>query len=246
MSVPHAVLNLVTERIVPFFQPDLILTQSYESDRILKKSGMNTIFFPNGVDVNKFVPPSMEYKQQVRTRYGIDKSTFIILHVGHLTKERNLKSLIPLQKINNVQVLIVASISAGCNDRDLQKTLIDAGCLIWHKYFENIYEVYAMADGYIFPTTDKKGCVEFPLSILEAMSCNLPVVSTEFSDVLNKTFIKTEGLMIVQREEEIVPVIQQMVENEGTVKTRDAVLPYSWENLACKLESIYLGVLAHE
>ena len=43
-----------------------------------------------------------------------------------------------------------------------------------------VEEFYQLADCYVFPVIDHEGCVEIPLSVLEAMACGIPVVSRPF------------------------------------------------------------------
>jgi len=48
------------------------------------------------------------------------------------------------------------------------------------RYIKKIEEIYQLSDCYIFPITFEGGGISILLSVLEAMACNLPVVTTKF------------------------------------------------------------------
>ena len=241
------VLSLVNPRLPPLawklvtlIKPDLILNQSYESESLCNNLGIKTRFLPNGVDITKFVPVSNEDKLALREKYRIDKSKFVILHVGHLTKDRGLLPMCQLNDSEN-QALIIGS-SYFRTNRDVVDILSKSGCLVWQTYFENIWEIYQLADCYVFLTPQNRAILQ-PLSILEAMSCNLPVVSLRL-DGMSRIYPsgEVEGLFYLDRISEFSSAIEK-TKNCASVKTRQAVLPYSWENIAAMVEDIYSQVL---
>ena len=235
ISAIHPMLPSFFKPLVRIFRPDLILVQSQGAREMFRDLGCKTEFLPNGVDVKRFAPVSDITKMSLRTKFGIDPKKFIILHVGHLTRVRNLEILNRMQKDRN-QVIIVVS---GClkKDRNLYNSLKQKGCLIWDRYFENIEEIYAVADCYVFPV--KKGdSIQMPLSVMEAMACNLPVITTKFEG-LTETFEDGDGLFFAEREEDFLRSLEIVKEGRNVVKTREKILPYSWVNIVDKLEQVY-------
>ena len=113
--------------------------------------------------------------------------------------------------------------------------------MIWKKYVENIEEIYALADCYVFPTTNSIGSIELPLSVLEAMSCNIPVVATRFG-ALPRVFQEDDGLIFADKEEDFFQGLER-IRNGTEVRNREKVLPYSWRNTALRLEKIYEELL---
>ena len=63
-----------------------------------------------------------------------------------------------------------------------------------------------MSDCYVFPTVHKKACIETPLSVLEAMACNLPIVSTRFG-ALPTIFNEGSGLFFTENVEHIPQIL---------------------------------------
>lgn len=244
ISAMHPCFTILSKRFIPFFKPDLILTQSKETEEMFKKRGCKTEFLPCGVDVKKFTPVTIRAKEELREKYGIDKEKFIILHIGSMKEGRNVQLLEKLQNENN-QVVIVAATSTGI-EKNLTKQLKKSGCLVWTRHFRDIEEVYALSDCYIFPVPPENriNSIEMPLSVLEAMSCNLPVITTKFG-ALPKVFKENAGLFFIENENVIFTALEG-IKNGVMVKIREKVIPYSWENIGKKLEEIYIKLMDSE
>lgn len=238
VSAPNPYLTF--KKIIRFLKPNLILVQSYESEQMFKNLNIPTEFLPNGVDIKKFTPKSDEIKETLRLKYNIDVDSFVILHVGPIIKSRNIHFLKNLQNKHN-QVIITGRFPF---EKGLYQSLLKKGCLVWIDHFENIEEIYALSDCYIFPTppTNKSASIELPLSIMEAMSCNLPVITTKFG-ALPRIFEYGDGLFFVEKEEDYFKALNKIKKDSIKVKTREKVLPYSWKNITKRLEEIYEELL---
>ena len=236
ISAPHPD-NFPKGRWISLFRPDIVLVQSCQSEKMFQSMGYRTKFLPNGVDVEKFVLVSEDVKERLREKYNIDKDNFIILHVGSIKSGRNLHVLKRMQKVDDNQVLVIGSTSTGI-EKETYQNLKENGCVVWTNYFKNIEEIYALSDCYVFPTTDKFSCIETPMSILEAMACNLPVVSTKFG-ALPRIFEEGDGLMFVEKEEDFFEAIEKIKNSDREIKTREKVLPFSWYRVVKMLEVIY-------
>lgn len=241
MSAMHPSFSFLFKRLIPLFKPELVLAQSFESEGMFKKMGCDTEFLPCGVDTKKFTPNTARTKEELREKYGIDKEKFAVLHIGSIKKGRNIQLMEKLQKENN-QVVIVGAISTG-PDKDLAHRLEETGCLVWTKHFKNIEEIYLLSDCYIFPTPpmNKMNSIEMPLSVLEAMSCNLPVIATKFG-ALPRVFEEGNGLFFVENEKDIFTALEE-TKNRSKINTREKVMPYAWDNVGKKLERIYETLL---
>lgn len=176
--------------------PELVLALSSRSAAILKSVGAKVERIPLGVDLEKFRPVSQETRANLRQKYGLP-DTKILLHVGHLTRRRNLETFLNLASPSTHLVLV--SSTSTRHEVDLLKsspnlTLIDT-------YIPSIEEIYQASDIYIFPTFEVKGAIEIPLSILEAMATNLVVMSTPFGGIPD-LFGKVRGLKICREPQE--------------------------------------------
>ena len=245
-TVTFAILpdfSFLSKQFIPVFKPDLVLIQSFETEEFFKKLGCKTEFLPCGADVKKFIPVTTKAKEELRERYGIDKEKFVILHVGHISEGRNVQSLKKLQNENNQVVIIGSTTSTGINQLICEQ-LKKSGCFVWTRYFEDIEEIYALSDCYIFTTlpVNKLNSIEMPLSVLEAMSCNLPVITTKFG-ALQRVFKEGNGLFFADEEKDFIIALESIKNSDTDVKTRDKVMPYSWENIGKELEEIYLDLM---
>jgi glycosyltransferase involved in cell wall biosynthesis len=74
------------------------------------------------------------------------------------------------------------------------------------------------------------------------MASGLPVVSTRFGG-LPRIFSEADGFCYAEVEQ--FPDRLKALKSQGAkVKTRELVFPYSWENIAQNLMSVYEGLLS--
>lgn len=136
--------------------------------------------FTPGVDLGKFTPSSPSEKLHLRSRFDISLDSYVILHVGHLKKSRNLGLILDAMKLFPCEFLVLASSTfQDETDPSLVQELESSGVRILTGSF-NIEEIYKIADCYVFPVVERTGATEMPLSVLEAMAANLAVVTTPY------------------------------------------------------------------
>jgi glycosyltransferase involved in cell wall biosynthesis len=184
---------------------------------------------PPAVDAETFAPVSAPARAALRTKHGIAADAYIILHVGHILPNRNVSILAALQAQTDAQVVVVGSTAFGA-DGALVESLRDAGVIVFDDYLERVEEMYQMADCYVFPVQSAIGSIEVPLSVLEALACNLPVVSAPFGE-LPRLFPEGDGVHYFRTEGELVAAVQRTRES-GPAGTRLRIAPYTWEAAA--------------
>jgi glycosyltransferase involved in cell wall biosynthesis len=223
-------------------RPDLVIVQSREDEIMFRKMGCGTGYLPNGVDVDRFKPANSERRAQLREKYGLPADRKIILHVGHLKEDRNIQVL---EKIGDPSVLrlVVGSRYMGIED-DLHARLVKNGFRVILGYVERIEELYALSDIYVFPVK-KNRTIAMPLSVLEAMACNLPVVSMKFPGLAS--FLEEgAGLSFAEDEDELVRKLSMWLAASGRElkpETRDQVKDLSWEKISLALNGMYVKML---
>jgi glycosyltransferase involved in cell wall biosynthesis len=185
------------------------------------------------------VPVLEQPKRRLRDKYGIDHGKFVILHVGSVKKRRNVRLMSQIQTEDN-QTILVGSLSTGV-EQDTLDELKSHNCWVWLQYYEHIEELYALADCYVFPTQNGVGSIEMPLSVLEAMACNLPIISTRFG-ALPRAFKAGEGMFYADTAEEFREGLDA-IRSGVVVRTREKVLPYAWQNIVARLEETYSALL---
>jgi glycosyltransferase involved in cell wall biosynthesis len=176
-------MGRLQSRSLALLKPDLILTPSPRVQREIREKGIPVEFLPLPTDLGKFFPPGhSRRREELRSKYQIPGDRFVILHVGHINGERNLKALIPLQG-GDRQVVIVSSSSTSTvsyKDEGLKRLLMTQGIIIVDDFVERIEELYQLSDLYAFPVVHDIGCIALPLSILEARASGLTVLTSDF------------------------------------------------------------------
>lgn len=219
--------------LMRFFRPDFVFAQSKEWYNRFKKIGVATHMLPNGVDLEKFIPcTDKRIIANIRKELGINDKDKMALHIGPINHNRNHELLIRLRKETSWQVVVIGSTSEQCLPH-IVTALEQAGVKIYVKYFPNINQIYAAADTYVFPVMDKSGSIEFPLTVLEAMACDRPVVTYPFRG-LPDFLSSSESLKYFYSFDELVSVLDQVSDKEGN---RTVAQNYSWSSVAAILRT---------
>ena len=132
---------------------------------------------PIGIAPERLTPSGAQLWPDLRAR-GVP----IALHVGHLRTTRGLDRLVEIKARlgNQIEVVVVASPTFP-PEPGVMQALQTAGVHIDRGFVSAIADVYHSADLYLFPPPPQsEGAIELPLSVLEAVACGLPVVSTAF------------------------------------------------------------------
>jgi glycosyltransferase involved in cell wall biosynthesis len=200
-----------------------------------------SIIMPNGVDTEKFVPVSPLEKKTLRKKYGLDPDKFTVLHIGHVLKRRGLDQLANLTK--GSQTVFVAS-SYLRKDVAILNSLRRKGCIVFEGYFPNVEEFYQLCDCYVFPVPQATGSVLCPLSVMEAMACNLPVVASDVSGI-GTFFQEGEGLIFATESEDFCHAVEDVKAGKVHSATREKVQRYTWQDIAQTIANVYLESLSN-
>lgn len=131
-----------------------------------------------GIDRQRYVPGGDV--SALRNKYGIPADRPVLLHVGHIRESRNIRWLLEIQQaVPDIQVLLVGSTATQQDDAFCQR-LVHAGVIVLRDFIPDIQEIYQLANWYCFPVVKDDGAMETPLSILESMAVDLPVITTRF------------------------------------------------------------------
>lgn len=175
-----------------YLKPHIGFTSSPELINKWDSISISGKILPPFTDLNQFKQTNKEEKMRLREKYNIPLDKFVISHIGHINWGRNLESLINLQ-LNENQIIVVGSSSTpddAPKEENLKEKLLKAKIMIIDSYIKNIEEIYQLSDLYIFPVTFQEGSINFPLSILEARACGIPVLTTDFGSV--KHYLKND------------------------------------------------------
>ena len=133
------------------------------------------------------------------------------------------------------EIFVVTSTTTHAKrDKGLRQELEDNGIRVWSDFFPNIERIYQAADCYLFPVLDPGACISCPLSILEAMATNLPVVTYPFGE-LPTQFSESAGLYFAQDPQDFIRKSAQAIADRFQVDTRRMVSKFSWSSTSQEL-----------
>lgn len=137
----------------------------------------------NGIDLDRFVPPSSAERSEARRRFGLGDDDVAVGVVGRLVWEKGLREVIAMAtrlrgERPNVRVLVAGPVDAeksdGLTAEDLARVEEQSGIRFVGEQ-RPIEEFYAALDVYVLASY-REG---FPRSAMEAAACGLPLVVTD-------------------------------------------------------------------
>jgi glycosyltransferase involved in cell wall biosynthesis len=234
----HPWFPLRTGVAIGAFRPDLVLATSRRTAAMFATRRGRVEILPFGVDTSRFVPVDAARKAAWRREFGLPADRYLILHVGHIVRRRGIEALVRLQA-GDRQVLVVGSVNTPA-DRRLRRRLEERGVIVWTKYIPEIEKIYALSDCYAFPTRDPLAAIEIPLSVLEAISCNLPVLATPFGGLPDQ--FPADAWVLFENRPERWPERIAELRKSGQTQNRSKAIPLDWEKVIAQLEQKYLGL----
>ncbi|HEY5132323.1 MAG TPA: glycosyltransferase [Candidatus Krumholzibacteriaceae bacterium] len=206
-----------------FVRPDLVLSPVKAFRERLERLGIETGFIMPGYDDRLFRPVSPEVRSRLKSKYNLPPGRFILLHVGHVKESRNLEVLL---RYHDWGPDIQPVVKAGAIDPAWAHRLRMAGIIVIDEYLHDVHELYQASDAYLFPVNSPVGAIEFPLSVIEACACNLPVITTRFGG-LPETIREGNGFHYYDRISEIAGRLATI--RQSRTETAAKVKDLSWE-----------------
>ncbi len=221
--------------------PQLVVAMSDNVVRQLAQLGAETEFLPAGVDLDRFRLPTPEAREKQRAELGVTPGQRFVLHVGHLNRRRmDAEEVARIAQLGGYRVVVVGSTSTP-QDPDLVRDLQAAGCEVVSEFLPDIEQLYGAADVYLFPTRDQRSSIGVPLSVLEALACGLPVVSTRFEG-LPRLFPATPYVRFVSSPEQMTRALAE-APPAGATRARELVEDLDWKLVSARVER-YLEAIA--
>lgn len=167
-----------------------IIIQNIDMKEEFYSSSTKITLIPRGVDIKDF---SLRSKNKILlNKYFISSDDKIILTVANLVPVKGIEVLIEAfeqlyHEQTNIHLFIV-----GDNDNDYGRKLgnkVNNSKLQKQIYFtgkkQNVIDYYSIADIFVLPTLNegrREGC---PVALLEAMACELPILASNISGVMD-------------------------------------------------------------
>ena len=157
---------------------------------------------PNGVDTERFVPVKPVEKTSIRKMLGLPQEAVVAIYTGRLVSYKGLPLLLKVWiKIvrKHENVLLILAGTGGLDIHNCEDELVEfvkVNALENHVLFtgavKNVPEYLQASDLFVFPTENDA----FPSSIVEAMACGLPVVTTPVGAIKSIVTDRKNGLLI--------------------------------------------------
>jgi len=234
---------------------DLFIVLNEESERRLQEIGLGSIPImrvPNGVDVEKFTPVSQDRKRLLRDRLQLVPDGRFVVFTGRLIPRKGVDVLLRawrelVQTIPQARLIIVGD---GEEAPALQQLASELG--IEHRvhfagYQDNVVEYLQMADVFVFPSFAEG----LSNSLLEAMACGLPIVTTDVEGNKEAIVDGENGLLVpavdpTELSSALSKVItcRSLADRLGSEARRTVVSKYSLEQVAERYIRVYQQLVA--
>jgi glycosyltransferase involved in cell wall biosynthesis len=160
---------------------------------------------PNSVDTVKFCPVSTSQKHSLREKLNVPKKNVIITYSGRLVSYKGLPLLVGvakriLREFNDVGFVLVGSCGIDIHNceaelKDYVKTYGLEDSIYFPGQVDNVHEYLQASDVFVSPTEKDA----FPLALIEAMACGLPVISTPVGGIQEIITDRQNGLLVEPR-----------------------------------------------
>jgi len=243
-----AINPLLSQRwdlFLPFLAPHLILAVTQDFHQRMSKYGIPCLRVYPGVDQKKFRPVDQATARNLRQSLGLPIDKQIVIHVGHVKENRGVRVLGDLQQIfsEQIQFVVVGSTSYQ-PEVSIVEALRQKGVRVVLEFISRIEEFYQAADIYIFPTLRRDAAIDIPLSVLEAMAVNLPIITTRYGG-LPEIFAPAPWFRYVDSKESMQTALEAILqEGNQTSQTANMVAPFQWSAFATALLAAYETISA--
>ncbi|HBE43617.1 MAG TPA: hypothetical protein DDW27_20960 [Bacteroidales bacterium] len=219
---------MLSRKILKYIRPERIVVFSDKDSSYFENMGLGTVLCRSGTDTDQFKPAGKDSRLQLREKYGFGGNERIALHVGHIRLTRNLGILKALAD-DGYTVIIIGSTSTQA-DKSFCDELTRHGIIVRKEYIARIEEMYQLSDLYVFPVLNDHAAIEFPLSVLEAMSCNLPVITTPYGSLPEYFSETSSGFAYFNDQNELILKSREVLNVK--CNNRDLILQhFSWNNV---------------
>lgn len=213
----------------------LILNQDVK-DYLLKLNVPNSklLLLANGVDTNLFKPTTKENKIKLKKKYNLPLNKSIVLFVGRLVEKKGFDKLFEARN-NNYLIVFVGGGNIPKNMKEDENVLF-----LGEQTQEKLSEIYQLSDIFVLPSHGEG----FPLSIQEAMSSGLPVITT--NEPQYKLYINNSNTILidstVENLKKVIPKTLSDLKKMNTLSInarKKAVKDFGWYENIKKILSIY-------
>ncbi len=215
--------------------------------RLLKTWGVqHAVPVRLGVDTSIFHPGSRN--DALRKEWGIDDGRILLLSVGRLSHEKNIRTLLHAFEILCEQQpgrFYLAVVGDGPLQKEVLECARKTGALRWHSYYQDscdLLAVYHAADLFVHPGV----CETFGLVTVESQACGLPVVGVRGTNMDRLVFSGLEFWASSNTPDSLARAIGRMadqpVRDMGLKASETVLRDFDWNTVFAELFAVYQKV----
>lgn len=203
-----------------------------------------------GVDVEIFAPCE-EDRSQLRRELGIPQNAFLLLYVGRLAQEKNVKILLKAFHLlwsrfpKKYHLLVVGD---GFLRKSLLRLQESSSAISWIHFCEEaprLAQIYRAADLFVHPSVNET----FGLVALESQACGTPVVGIQGSYMDRIIFNNQVHWARENTFAALADAIEEMARQDlravGLQASQQVHQKYAWKFVFERLFSIYREIVAN-
>lgn len=201
--------------------------------RVTLREGFRKEVFALGIDREKFCPVSQEKQRQLKAKFGFDPDQPLVVHVGHCSQGRGLTDF---SFVTGTQKMVVAS--GMFSHEETVLSLAQDGVYVHQGYLPHIEHIYQMADVYLFPTRSAEYVISLPLSVMEALSCGVPVVGYQVMENLMQIPAEDGAMLLVADSSALNAAVRQLFNKKAKrcLLTKSLTWAQTAQNLVSKIQ----------
>ena len=204
---------------------------------------------PNGIDLSEYthLPPKGSFKK----KFNIDEDEKIVLYLGRIHRVKGIDILVKafaniVEKLDDVKLVVVGPDDGYLGElKALIKALkmTDNVLITGPFYGKDKLEAYVDADVYVLPSRYET----FPMTILEAVACRMPIILTENCGIM-EYFRDRVGLVVKPTPKSLVDTLLKILQDEelSDVFRRNCekvIEDFDVSKTILQLEEVYEAVL---
>ena len=248
VKLPSLAKNVFYKYVIDFYKrmDEIVVVNPIFIDKLVKYGikRENVKYIPNFVAKNKFYPESQEKKNSFRHQLGIPLDKFVVFGDGQVQARKGVDDFAKMAKANpNIQFIWAGGFSFGkiTDGYDHFKKLVAeppqnlkfTGIIDRQK----LVDYLNIADLFFLPSYDEL----FPMSVLEAFSCNTPVLLRDldlYEAIISGYYMKGSDFAEMNRQLQLAAQDQAIL-NKYSKLSQEASAKYSEDNLAQIWDDFY-------
>lgn len=196
----------------------------------------------NGVDIDRFTPPSVEERKGLRSKLNLPSDAVVVIFSGRLVPEKRLDLLLAAWEVLQVDYSKAALLILGTGPEEKKLKDRANGKVLFLGSRDDVVPWLKASDLFVLPS-DAEG---FSVALLEAMACGLAPLVTDVGGAREVIRHADNGWLIPPgNQRELETSLKLMVGDPGLIRklgrnARKKVADnYSVDNAADQLASLY-------